>query len=923
MINFSETFTKPEWVYKSKIGNYEFSLSIIESNILYGKSTGYIHRYDVIKAEEIIQQALDEYLPFNDRFYLVSDLSYATGSSTNARKEHLSYRMKQIKRTDLLLYTNPNTFLKIAIKSGRLFSNLLREKVNIASDLDHALSIIERYKLNKLKDGNPLIEVQNFQGDEKSEDSINIETCMLNLPESRDALEDLVNKLYKEKFNLKQTLKTKTEQLIKTMGEITWGDSDSTKMLEYDKKDEFSDLFDAFNLFQEDLVNLMANQKKEQEKQKKKEKQYETLFNNIADIVLLHDMETHRFVGFNDRALKYGYKREELLSMTPYDLHPQNELEAVEEKIDEVNADPGTGNRWHHLMKDGTLVDVEILTSEIEYNGKPTFASIVRDITDRRRIEKIRIKRQKEAEAASKSKSEFLANMSHEIRTPMNGVIGMLDILLDTKLSEDQQQFAISAQQSADSLLVVINDILDFSKIEAGKIEIETIEFDLSVTLDSLGDVVGIKAFESGVSFACLIENDVPVLLQGDPSRLRQIITNLTGNALKFTEKGEIFLKVSLEKETAESVVLLFEVMDTGIGIPGDKLNSLFESFTQVDASTTRKYGGTGLGLAISKQLSELMGGQIGVKSELNKGSNFYFTAEFEKQTQPRQYFKLLDQIVGKKILVVDDNSTNQKIFKEYLKSWQCRFDIIDNGTDAFQILKDSARKDPYHIALIDMQMPNMSGETLGKLIKNEDSINKIILIMLSSVADRGDVHKLKAIGFAGFLTKPIKRKKLFDTIRAALSVDNQNEALKPMMTSYKVEEIKKTRFSEKQELKILLVEDNKINQKVAKKMLEPMAKQITIAENGKDAIDKFLNDKFDIIFMDVQMPLMDGKEATRQIRELEIKQNLYRTLIIALTANAMKGDRELLIECGADEYLTKPIKKKNLIKIMEDVGLI
>jgi len=922
LINSYKKVSKPEWIYKSNRGDYVFSLSIIENDIFYGRSEGYVHGQDVIEAEKIIQQLVNEYLPFGESFYYISDLTDATGSSTKARNEHLHYRLNQIEKINLLIYANPNALLKVAIKAGRLFSNRLRKKVHISTGLDHSLSIIEQHRSDNLKIGKQAAEYHGVLAGQVPKIETDPGKNTLILPDNIDDLKSLVTKLHDDKSALKKYIKRKSDQLIKIMSGITWGDDFSTDILKTGD-DDFSDLLAAFNLLQVDLLERMTAQKKAREDLQKKEKQHEILFNKIPDIVMLHDKDTHRFVDFNERALKYGYTREELLAMTPFDLHPPGEIEKVEKKIDEINDAPGAGNRWQHVMKDGTRVDVEIMTSEIDYNGKPAFVSIVRNITERRQFEEILIKKQKEAEAASRSKSEFLANMSHEIRTPMNGVIGILDILSESELSQEQAQFLLSAQHSADALLIVINDILDFSKIEAGKLEIEIIDFDLCVTLDSLSDVMGVKTFEKGVNFACLVETDVPVLLKGDPSRLRQVLTNLSGNAVKFTESGEIFIRVSLENEIDDRVTLLFEVIDTGIGIPQDKINFLFDSFTQVDASTTRQYGGTGLGLAISKQLVELMGGKIGVKSQLNKGSTFYFTAAFKKQTQSGQCFMLMDEIQGKKILVVDDNVTNQLVFKKYLESWGCLFDTATNGNDALKILKKAAHKNPYDLALIDMQMPNMSGATLGKLIKDHKDIRETPLLMLSSVAARGDAQKLNKIGFSGFLTKPIKKQKLFDTIRTTLSMGSHIDAQTPIITSYKVEEIKKAQPCSGEKLKILLVEDNKINQKVATKMLESMAKEIVLAEDGREAVSKFKNDKFDIIFMDIQMPVMDGKKATKKIREIEIRENRGHTLIIALTANAMKGDRESLLKCGADEYLSKPIKRKHLIQILETVGLL
>ncbi|MCK5100484.1 MAG: response regulator [Desulfobacteraceae bacterium] len=544
---------------------------------------------------------------------------------------------------------------------------------------------------------------------------------------------------------------------------------------------------------------------------------------------------------------------------------------------------------------------------------------VIEDITLRKKYEEELISEKVKAQQAVKTKSEFLANMSHEIRTPMNGVIGMLDVLMETDISYEQKEFALSAQQSADSLLSLINDILDFSKIEAGKLSTEIIDFKLSTTIESLSDVMGLKAFEKGIEFASLIHEDVPLSLRGDPGRLRQILTNLSGNAVKFTQKGDVFIRVSVKEDRNQATLLLFEVIDTGIGIPEDKINILFDSFTQVDASTTRKYGGTGLGLAISKQLVELMGGTIGIKSELGQGSTFWFTGLFEKQKVSQEKIVLPANIESKRILIVDDMAINHEVFAEYLKSWHCRFSCALSAEKAIDMLvKAKQDNDPYEIALIDMQMPEMSGEHLGKHIKENQAIQNTIMVMLSSSAYRGDAQKMQDIGFAAFLTKPIKRDMLFDCIRAVLSLSQKPGSMTPyqLITSYKVEEIKESHIIEIPSQKILLAEDNKINQKVAEKLLENLGHTITVAKNGKEALELFEKKKFDMILMDIQMPVMDGEEATKAIRRIERKLSSH-IIIIALTANAMKGDRERFLAAGMDDYIPKPIKKYDLMKIL------
>ncbi len=528
------------------------------------------------------------------------------------------------------------------------------------------------------------------------------------------------------------------------------------------------------------------------------------------------------------------------------------------------------------------------------------------------------------AQAASKSKSAFLANMSHEIRTPMNGVIGMLEMLTGTVLTPEQRDYAESAQISADSLLVLINDILDFSKIEAGKLEMENIEFDLDVTLDSFTDIMAIKAFEKGIEFACLIRDDVPLNLIGDPGRLRQILTNLVGNAIKFVNKGEVFIRVSINRNNANEAELLFEVMDSGIGIPPDKLDSLFNPFTQVDASTTRKYGGTGLGLAISKQLATLLGGTIGAESEIGKGSRFFFTAAFKKQKSIRKKIHLTRNIRDQKILVADNKPVNHQIFEEYLKAWGCRFVIVKKADLALSTLRAAALgNDPFTIAIIDYTMPNVSGEDLGRIIKQDKDLSDIVLVMLSSSAFRGDAAKIKNIGFAAFLTKPIKKEKLFDCLRviASLSPKELNSPLRDLITSYRVEEVKDRSLDSLPGKRILLAEDNKVNQKVASLMLGKIGHTIVIAHNGKEAVKLFTEGGFDVILMDIQMPEMDGLQAAEAIRKIE-KEKGGRIPIIALTANAMKGDRERFLSAGMDEYISKPIKIKHLTEILAKIFL-
>jgi PAS domain S-box-containing protein len=665
------------------------------------------------------------------------------------------------------------------------------------------------------------------------------------------------------------------------------------------------------------LAREIAERKRVEKELRQAEAKYRSIFENAVDGIFQTTPEGQYLHVNPALACIYGYETPEELMASLTDISGQLYVDASRRDefvrlLHEHNT--VTGFESQVYRRDGKVIWItETARAVRDTNGALLYyEGIVEDISERKQAEEELQKAKVAAESAANAKSEFLANMSHEIRTPLNGILGMTDLALDTELAPEQREYLTIVKDSANSLLELLNDILDFSKIEAGKLDLDPVEFSLRDDLEVAMKALAVRAHKKGLELACHIPPEAPEILLGDPGRLRQIVVNLIGNAIKFTAQGEVVMRVAVEWQLEDEICLHFAVTDTGIGISPEKQQLIFNPFTQADSSTTRQFGGTGLGLAISSQLAAMMGGNLWVESEVNKGSTFHFTACLGFRTGPLpQLLGKRDNLSGLPVLVVDDNATNRRILEEQLLNWGMQPTLVAGGQEALEALQQAATdKRPFSLVLLDAHMPRIDGFAVAESIKQDPTLAHATIMMLTSGGHPRDAARCRELGIASYLTKPIKQSELLNAIITALH--GAEAPLSAPQPSF----LTKSPYS----LHILLVEDNPVNQRLAVRLLEKRGHAVVVANNGKEALAMLAKESFALVLMDVQMPEMDGFTATKIIRQQEESTGAHIP-IVALTAHAMRGDRERCLAAGMDAYLSKPLQAQQMFEVLEQLA--